>query len=92
MRLFSIPVVALPPGGLTNTPEQLPVVFEGEHVADGFLRDGSYYFRLFQGDLLTGLLDGKLLYRPRFRDTPAAGNAHTRDYLAVEIMRTETQW
>ena len=87
MNLLSVPVVPLPRGGITKTPKSVPVVFEGEHVADAHLRDDGYYFRMFQGDLQTGLMKGTLLYRPHFRDTPACGAPQTREYLAIEIVR-----
>ena len=87
MSLFSVPVVALPTGGITNTPTSVPVLFEDEHVADATLSEGSYHFEMFYGTLQAGLHDGTLFLRAKFRDTPPDQTPPVRDYLAVEIIR-----
>ena len=85
--LFTVPIISLPAGGKLHTPASVPVLYEGEHVADAVHRDGDYVFRMFRGQLQQGLSTGTLLVQPRFKDVASAGTAVERFYIAVEIVR-----
>ena len=69
-----------------HTPKRVPVLFEGEHVADASHSGHDYEFRMFRGQLQHGLSTGRLLVRPRFRDVAGPGTAMARLYLALEIV------
>lgn len=86
MPIFSIPVMRLPSSFVLETPSVLPVVHQGEHVADARLRDGSYYITLFMGELEQGLTTGGLLLKARFVDEEPPGQLNRRTYVAIEII------
>jgi hypothetical protein len=89
--LFTVPIIPLPRGGMMHTPPSVPVVFEGEHVADAVHRGSDYVFRMFRGNLQHGLSTGKFLIQPKYKDVAGPGTATHRLYLAVEIVpRLET--
>jgi len=84
--LFTVPIIPLPHGGMMHTPKTVPVLFDGEHVADAVRRVNDYEFRMFRGQLQQGISTGRLLIRSRFRDLAGPGTALHRLYLAVEII------
>jgi hypothetical protein len=83
---FSVPIERVPASFLRKTPPTLPVRHLGEHVATAILRDGSYTFQLFYGDLQKGLKSGDLLLKPRYIDESPPGELSTRRYVAVDIV------
>ena len=83
---FIAPALRLSDSQMLDAPAYVPVMYEGEHVADARFDGEAYVFDVFRGTIENALKDGKISPRVRFKDEPATtGGRPKRVYTCVEL-------